>query len=166
MTGGTLTIKGGHTVTGNGCTLTIGLGATLTLGYGLSVKNFTNGGNIGGSGTLTVTGTLTPGNEIPKLTLSNGATVKAPATQAQVVSTTFTATGAYTIDASEITKAQLDAAEEQRIAVLTVPTSQKGGTWTVVNPPVAGVRAKWVNNGDGTSTLYIAKPTGLMVVFR
>ena len=110
-------------------------------------------------------GVLTTGNAIPDLALADGATVKATGT-AQVVSTKFSATGAYTIDASAITKAQLDDAEKQRIAVLTVPTSQKGGTWTVANPPVDGCRAKWVDNDDGTSTLYLCKSPGTIFIIR
>ena len=129
----------------------------------LTVKNFTNGGSFGtGTGMLTVTGALTPGNGIPRLTFADGATVKATGTE-QVVSTTFYATGAYTIDASAITKAQLDAAEDQRITVFTVPTTDKGGTWTVSG---LGARAKWVDNGDDTSTLYLCKPHGMMIIIR
>ena len=149
---------------GNDWTLETRAGGTLIVnGTSLTVGNFVNGGSVSGGATLTVNGTFTPGSAaINKLTLANGATVKATGT-AQAVSTTFTATGAYTIDASEITKEQLDAAEEQRIPVLTVPTAQVGGTWSVSNPPC---RAKWVDNGGGTSTLYLTKPTGLMIIFR
>jgi len=76
------------------------------------------------------------------LTLADGSTVKASATTAQTVNNGFSAPGTVTIDASDITKAQLDAAAGQRIPVLTVQTSAKGGTWTVVTPPVDGCRAK------------------------
>ena len=41
---------------------------------------------------------------------------------------------------------------------------RKGGTWTVANPPVAGARAKWFDNGNNTSTLYIVESTGVMVI--
>ena len=155
------------TTGGNDWTLETGAGGTLTInGSGVAVGNFVNGGSVSGDATLTVNVTFTPGSAaINKLTLADGATVKATGT-AQAVSTTFTATGAYTIDASEITKEQLDAAENQRIGVLTVPTAQVGGTRSVSKPPVDGCRAKWVDNGGGTSTLYLAKPTGLMVIIR
>ena len=170
VTGGTLTFPDYASSTGNDCTVAIDAGGSMLLGDGssLTVKNFTNGNTILTTkiGTLTVTGTLTPGNEIPKLTLSDGATVKASATVTQVVSTTFSATGACTIDASAITKEQLDAATDQRIPVLTVPTANKGGTWTVDNAPVADARAKWVDDGDDTSTLYLCKPHGMMIIFR
>ena len=76
------------------------------------------------------------------MTLADGSTVKASATTAQTVNNGFTAPGTVTIDASDITKAQLEDAADERIPVLTVPTSAKGGTWTVVNPPVDGCRAK------------------------
>ena len=112
-----------------------------------------------------VTGTLISGNPIPKLTLGNGATIKATGT-AQVVSTMFTATGSYTIDASAITKAQLKEAADGRIPVLTVPTANKGGAWTVVNPPVDGCRAKWIDNEDGSSTLYLCRSSGTMIIVR
>jgi T5SS/PEP-CTERM-associated repeat protein/autotransporter-associated beta strand protein len=154
---------------GEDCTVSVGENGTFRIeaGLTLTVKNFVNGGHINtdGHGTLAVTGTFTPGSAaINKLTLASGATVKASSTTSQTVLETFSASGAYTIDASDITKAQLEEAEEQRIPVLTVPTENKGGTWTVSNPPVNGARAKWVNNGDGTSTLYIAKSTGLTVI--
>ena len=165
VTSGMLTITV-NPVTGENCTLAIGSGGKLHIGHSLSVKNFTNGGTIIGTSTLTVTGTLTPGKAIPKLTLTDGATVKASATTAQTVSNTFSASGTITIDASDITKADLNAAEDQRIPVLSVPTANKGGTWTVDNAPVAGARAKWVDNGDNTSTLYLCKPHGMMIIIR
>ena len=144
----------------------MGSGTTLTLGDHLSVSNFTNGGAILNNGTLTVTGTLTPGNEIPRLTLADGSMVKASASQAQTVSTIFTAIGSYTIDASEITREQLIAAEEQRIPVLTVPTSQKGGSCNVDKSSLGDVRTKWVDNGDDTSTLYLCKSQGTVFIIR
>jgi hypothetical protein len=113
-----------------------------------------------------VKGVLTTGNAIPDLALADGATVKATGT-AQVVSTTFSASGAYTIDASEITREQLNAAEDKRIPVLTVPTANRlGGSWTVTNSPLAGVRAKWIDNGDDTSTLYLCKSQGTIIIVR
>ena len=42
-------------------------------------------------------------------------------------------------------------------------TANKGGTWTVSG---LGARAKWEDNGNDTSTLYIRKLTGLMITVR
>ena len=155
---------------GADCTLNIPSGGGLDLEANLTVANFVNStksGNIKGSSMLTVTGQLTPGSAaIPKLTLASGATIKASATKSQTVSSAFNASGTITIDAEAITAQQLKAAENSRIPVLTVPTANNGGNWTVDNPPVPGARAKWVDNGNGTSTLYICKPTGTMFIIR
>ena len=174
VVGGTLTQRGTssgdagkQSSTGADCTLVIGSGTTLTIGtcQTLTVKNFTNTGTINTSqnGTLTVTGTLTPGNAIKNLTLANGSTVKATGT-AQTVSTTFSASGTITVDASGITKEQLDAGN---VAVLTVPSSfnTSSVTWNVSGEQIAGTRAKWRTDGT-TQTLYLCKPIGLMVIFR
>ena len=183
VVGGTLTQRGTtsgdagkQSSTGADCTLVIGSGTMLTIGacQTLTVKNFTNTGTINTSqnGTLTVTGTLTPGNAIKNLTLANGSTVKATGT-AQTVSTTFDVsdTGDKTIavDASEITAAALRQADETGIDVLTVPVAfnPSGVTWNVAGAAIAGTRAKWrTDEGSSTKTLYIARPTGLMVIFR
>lgn len=154
--------------TGANCTIDVGPDGTVRLVHDLTVKNYVNGGTFHNesTGTLTVSGELTPGiSQIKKLTLANGATVKATGT-AQVVSTTFTATGSYTIDASAIAKAQLKEAADERIPVLTVPTANKGGTWTVVNPPIDGCRYKWIDNEGGTSTLYLCRSSGTMIIVR
>ena len=179
VVGGTLTQRGTssgdagkQSSTGADCTLVIGSGTTLTIGtcQTLTVKNFTNTGTINTSqnGTLTVTGTLTPGNAIKNLTLANGSTVKATGT-AQTVSTTFSATGAITVDASEIDAQDLKDAGETGIDVLTVPVAfnPSGVTWNVAGAAIAGTRAKWrTDEGSSTKKLYIARPTGLMVIFR
>ena len=108
-------------------------------------------------------GELTPGNVVTNLTLASGATVKATGT-AQTVSTTFSASGTITVDASGITKEQLDAGN---VAVLTVPSSfnTSSVTWNVSGEQIAGTRAKWRTDGT-TQTLYLCKPIGLMVIFR
>ena len=92
--------------------------------------------------------------------------MKASATTVQTVSTTFSASGTVYIDASDITRAQLNAATDERIPVLTVPSVPSDVTWKVTGAPVEGCRAKWFDNGDGTSTLYLCKPNGLMIIFR
>ena len=175
------TIEGGGEIVANGvlsvpkgsssgadCTLTIASGGTLHGNGTLSVKNFTNNGIINNTDMLTVTGTLTPANEIPRLTLASGATIKATGT-AQVVSTEFSASGTITVDASEIDALTLKAAGETGIPVLTVPTAQvpSGLNWPVSSEPIAGTRAKWrIDEGGKTKTLYIARFSGLMVIIR
>ena len=177
VVGGNLTQRGTssgdagkQSSTGADCTLVIGSGTTLTIGacQTLTVKNFTNTGTINTSqnGTLTVTGTLTPGNAIKNLTLANGSTVKATGT-AQTVSTTFSATGTITVDASEIDAQDLKDAGETGIDVLTVPVAfnPSGVTWNVAGAAIAGTRAKWrTDEGGTTKTLYIARPTGTMMI--
>ena len=147
------------------CTVSIGSEGGLNLGKNLTVKDFVNNGTISGSATLTVLGELAPGNAVTNLTLASGATVKATGT-AQVVSTTFAASGTIIIDASEITKAQLDAGD---VPVLTVPAAfnPSGITWNVSGAPVADARTKWrTDEGGATKTLYVGRPTGLMVIFK
>ena len=174
---GTIALTGGCTVVipnntasgGADCTLTVGSGTTLNMGGNLSVKNFTNNGTIGTlGGTLTVTGTLTPGSDIRSLTLASGATIKATGT-AQTVSTTFAASGTITVDASEIDAQTLKAAGETGIPVLTVPASfnTSSATWSVSGEPISGTSTKWrTDEGGTTKTLYIAQPIGLIVIFR
>jgi hypothetical protein len=170
---GTVVIDDGKLVSfdlsqGDDWTLDVRANGTVNInGTGLTVGNFVNGGSCSGTAKLTVKGMLTPGNAaIANLTLAAGATVKATGT-AQVVSTTFAALGAITVDASEITKEQLNAAETG-VAVLTVPTAQvPSGVPSVSGAPIDGTRAKWrTDEGGATKTLYIGRPTGLMVIFR
>lgn len=163
---------------GANCTLNIGASGDLRIDgtKTLCVSNFYNGGSLnngnvyGGTayGTLVVNGTLTPGNAMTNITLAAGATVKA--TEApQVVSGTFSASGTITVDASEIDAQTLKAAGETGIPVLTVPKDQvpSGVFGPVSSPPIAGTRAKWRTDADRpTKTLYLCKPTGLMVIFR
>ena len=153
---------------GDTYTLEVGERGTLAGGAGgITCGNFVNHGSIDSrDNKIIVKRTLTPGKALIYLELIDGATIKASATQAQVVSTTFTAIGSYTIEASAITKEQLKEAAAERIPVLTVPTAQKGGTWTVANPPVDGCCAKWIDNEDGTSTLYICRSSGTMIIVR
>ena len=120
--------------------LTVESGVTLDLnGYKLTCTS------LAGTGTITSTA-------------ADGATVKATGT-AQTVLYGFSASGTITLDASAITNDQLDAAENQRIPVLTVPTAQVPANvaWAVSHTPVPDARAKWVDNGDGTKTLCLAK---------
>ena len=147
------------------CTVSIGSEGGLNLGKDLTVKDFVNNGTISGSATLTVLGELTPGNVVTNLTLASGAKVKATGT-AQVVSKTFAASGTIIIDASEITKAQLDAGN---VPVLTVPATfnHSGVTWNVTGAAIEGARAKWRTDAGGTTkTLYVGKSTGLTIVIE
>jgi hypothetical protein len=150
------------------CTVSIGSEGELNLGKNLTVKNFVNNGTISGSATLTVLGELAPGNPVPKLTLADGATIKATGT-AQVVSTAFSASGTITVDASAISAAALREAGETGVAVLTVPAAFNplDAKWDVSGAQVTGTRAKWrTDEGGTTKTLYVAKPSGLMVIIR
>ena len=148
--------------TGADCTVSIGSNGTMDLGSNFTVKNFVNGGSILGVNTLTVTGSLTPGSAaLPKLTLSNGATVKASASAAQTVSTTFNASGTITIDASAITSADLRNATDGRIPVLTVPSVPSGVTWALSNDPLSSSTLSWDGN-----TLYLRRIRGMMITVR
>ena len=160
--------------TGEDCTISIGASGFFENNKHLTVKNFVNNGTISfqnksdgwGRGELEVTGEFTSKTaSFPKLTLT-GATVKAATGAVVTVLDAFNTSGTITIDASEITKAQLEEAEDERIPVLTVPTDDAGGFWAVTNPPAAGIRAKWVNNGNGTSTLYLCKSQGTVFIIR
>ena len=165
---GTLSVTQRDSV-GEDCTLIIGAGGNLALAddMTLTIKNFTNNGNAygGGTGWLTVTGTLATGNILKRVALNDGATVKASATAPQMVKFAFSAVGTVTIDASEITREQLKGSESG-IAVLVVPTEYKSGTWRVSNSPVADVYTKWKDNEDNTSTLYLCRPSGTMIIVR
>ncbi|MBR3777707.1 MAG: hypothetical protein IKL02_08955 [Kiritimatiellae bacterium] len=161
---------GNYSSGGDNYELVMESGSTLTIGnyQSLTVKNFTNNGEITTKhkGTLIVKGILAPGNEIPVLTLADGATIKASATQVQTVSSTFSASGTITIDASEIMKDQLKVAGKTGIPVLTVPAVPSDAKWKVTGVKVDSVRAKWRVNEDGTKTLYIARSDGFKVIVR
>ena len=160
---------------GSDCTVNVGSSGVLCIDgtRTLSVKNFFNGGRldsgilVGGTnyGTLQVMGTLTTGNALTNLTLAAGATVKMTGT-AQIVSGTFSASGTIAVDASEISAADLRNATDGRIPVLTVPTAQVpvGVSWVVTNDPLSRSRLRWEQNGDGASTLYLCKHTGLVFI--
>ena len=153
---------------GSDCGIEVRIGGTLNAGQnGISICNLLNQGTVTDSANFTVTGTLTSGNDIPKLTLASGATVKASAITAQTVSKTFNVSGTITIDASAIAVQQLKDSADGRIAVLTVPSAANtsGAKWKVSNEPIRDTRIKWVTNGD-TKTLYLAKPNGMILVFR
>jgi hypothetical protein len=161
---------GNYSSGGDNYELVMESGSTLTIGnyQSLTVKNFTNNGEITTKhkGTLIVKGILAPGNEIPVLTLADGATIKASTTQAQTVSSTFSASGTIIIDASEIMKDQLKVAGKTGIPVLTVPAVPSDVKWNMTGLNVDRVRAKWRVNEDGTKTLYIARSDAFRVIIR
>ena len=158
--------------TGVDCTLSIGASGKFENNMHLTVKNFVNNGTISsasnwGLGELEVTGRFeSKAATIPAFTLT-GATLKARMGAVVKVSKKFETSGTVTIDTSDITRADFDAiAENQRIPILTVPTEDKGGMWNVVNSSIGNVYAKWIDNGNNTSTLYICKPAGTMIIIR
>ena len=176
---GTISVTSGrfctrsHSSKGANCTLSIGANGLFENNVHFTVKNFVNNGTISyasgwGRGELEVTGRFeSKATSFPKLTLTD-ATVKPTADGVVTVLDTFKASGTITIDASEITAAQLKAAETG-IAVLTVPATfdPSGATWSVTGAAVSCTRAKWrTDEGGTTKTLYVAKPTGLMLIFR
>ena len=177
---GTIFVKSGRFCTRNAestgvdCTLSIGENGKFENNMHFTVKNFVNDGSMsyqntangwGRGGVLEVTGGFTSKTgSFPKLTLT-GATVKADGSHITVLDN-FETSGTITIDASAITRQQLNDAGEVGIPVLTVPTENKGGAWKVANSVVGNVCAKWKDNGDDTSTLYLSQSKGLMIIIR
>ena len=165
VSGGTLV--GRTTSSGADCTLTIGENGTLKIysSLVLTVKNFFNGGTMyNDAGTLKVTGTLTTGNPLTKLTLADGATVKMTgASNVQTVSAEFSASGTITVDASVITAADLRTAPDGRIPVLSVPDSfdPTGTKWRVYSPGTSTRRLRWE---DGT--LYLSRASSMIFYLR
>ena len=138
----------------------------------LTVCNFENRGTIdtnanhGETGTLVVKGTLTPGNAIPKLQLSDGAIVTVKEGVTQEISTEFSASGTIKVDLSAIT----DASDliENGISVLKVPSAQipSNVTWEPINAPISKLYARWVNDSNGNSTLKIRQNSALFIRIR
>ena len=135
----------------------------------LTVCNFENRGTIdtnanhGETGTLVVKGTLTPGNAIPKLQLSDGAIVKVEEGEIQEISTEFSASGTIKVDLSAIT----DASDliENGISVLKVPSAQipLNVTWEPINAPISKLYARWMNGSNGYSILKIRQNSALFI---
>ena len=147
-------------------TLAVDAGGKLIADTALSVRNFANNGTMTGNNhsLLTVTGTLTAGNEIPRLTLADGATIKMTGTNAmQSVATAFSASGTITIDASAISKEDGNAAK--KMPILSVPSLPANVTWNLYDPLVGNRRLVSKTEG-GRGTLYLKAPTGLMVIVR
>ena len=157
--------------TGEKCTISIGPNGKFENNKHFAVKNFVNNGTISyasswGRGMLEVTGLFESKKaSIPKLTLT-GATLKARAGVVVTVLDSFEASGTIIIDASDITKADFDRYAEQLLPVLTVPTTDKYDNWIVSNSPIDAIRAKWIDNGNDTSTLYLCKSKGTRIIIR
>ena len=138
----------------------------------LTVCNFENRGTIdtnanhGETGTLVVKGTLTPGNAIPKLQLSDGAIVKVKEGEIQEISTEFSSSGTIKVDLSAITDAS--GLIGNGISVLKVPSTQipLNVTWEPINAPISKLYARWVNGSDGYSTLKIRQNSALFIRIR
>ena len=134
------------------------------VGADVRVKDFVNEGEMSGNGILTVTGTLTAGNAIPKLTLADGATVKMAGTNAvQSVTTSFSASGTITVDATAITKE--DGQANADIPVLSAPSFPAGVTWELHDPYVGNRRLVLKTEG-GTSTLLLHRTGGLIIAIH
>ena len=164
--GAQLTIAGGYVTSGDNCELCIEEGGTLLIGKSggeLTVRDFVNNGVIDSSqkGPLIVNGTLTPGNEIPNLTLKNGAKIKATDKTQKVDS--FSASGTIYIDASDVTKKQFRETEDRRIRVLTAtnPNISNVTKWDVTGNVNVLCRAKWIDN-----TLYLCESDAFRIVVR
>ena len=144
--------------------ISVGEGGKCDVGNTVVVSNFVNNGTIFGGGTLKVTGTLTAGNEIPRLTLTDGATIKMTGTNAvQSVTTTFSASGMITIDASAISKTDGNAAK--KMPILSMPSLPANVTWNLYDPLV-GNRHLVSKTEDGRGVLYLKTPMGLMVIVK
>ena len=164
--GAQLTIAGGYVTSGDNCELCIEEGGTLLIGKSggeLTVRDFVNNGVIDSSqkGPLIVNGTLTPGNEIPNLTLENGAKIKATDKTQKVDS--FSASGTIYIDASDVTKKQFRKTEDRRIRVLTATTPNISDVtkWDITGNVNVLCRAKWIGN-----TLYLCESDAFRIVVR
>ena len=164
--GAQLTIPGGFETSGAYCTLCIEKDGKLLIGKNsgkLTVRDFVNNGTIDSSqkGLLIVKGTLTPGNEIPNLTLADGAKIKATDKTQKVAS--FSASGTIYIDASDVTKKQFRETEDGRIPVLTAtnPNISNVTKWDVTGNVNVLCRAKWIDN-----TLYLCESDAFRIVVR
>ena len=157
----TTSISGAYSGTGTLAVLSDGI---LTLNNDLSVHDFVNNGGIAGAGTLTVGGTLTPGNAISNLTLADGATVKlTDVNNAQSVTGTFAAAGTVNVDGSAISDADIKAAG--MVPVLSAP-SLPASIKQRFSAVSASNRTFRVVTEDGISTVYMSRTNGFMVFVK
>ncbi|MBP5510687.1 MAG: hypothetical protein J6Z49_07205 [Kiritimatiellae bacterium] len=157
----TTTISGAYSGTGTLAVLSDGI---LTLNNNLSVYDFVNNGGIAGTGTLTVGGTLTPGNAIPNLTLAEGSTVKLTGVNsAQAVTGAFATTGTVNVDGSAISDEELKAAG--MVPVLSAP-SLPADIKQRFSAVGANNRKFRVITEDGVSTVYMDKKMGFTIFVK
>ena len=130
----------------------------------MKVARFENQGIVDGSGSVTVTGTLTAGNAIPLLRLTDGATVKATGVgKEQVVTDALSATGSITVDVSAISREEGKSAI--RVPILIAPTFPADVKWELYDPYVPG-RMLLKSTGEGVTTLYLNALTGTLLMIR
>ncbi len=159
------TLQAWNNTTGADWAIAVGTGGAFVANHTVDVKDFVNNGAaVGGTGTLRVTGTLTAGNAIPRLTLADGATVKLSATNAaQTVSTALTASGTITLDISAVSRSDMYAAG--KVPVLAAPSIPSGVEWRIYDPNNCECGLRMIT-ADGVSTLYVVPRTGLIISFR
>lgn len=154
-------------VTGDECTLVIGeRGAFLIKNASKTCRfrNFENKGSVMGDGTLTVTGTLAAGNGIPRLALTDGATLKAKGPQAapQTVTTEFSAAGEIAVDVEAVPREVT--LNGGRVPLFTAPSFPAGFQWKLRDPQ-PGRRLVTVQEASGT-TLYLSGQVGAVIFLR
>lgn len=156
------TLKGTYSGSGELAVLANG---RLVVDDPLTVADFVNNGKpVSGTAMLTVTGTLTPGNAIPKLTLADGATVKLTGmNNAQSVTGTFAAAGTVNVDGSAISDADLKAAG--MVPVLSAP-SLPAGIKQRFSAVGASNRTFRVVAEAGVSTVYMSRTNGFTVFVK
>ena len=119
---------------------------------------------MNGSGSATVTGTLTAGNAIPRLRLMDGATVKATGVgKEQVVTDALSATGSIVVDVSAISREEGKVAI--RVPILIAPALPEDVKWELCDPYVPG-RMLLKSTGEGVTTLYLNALTGTLLMIR
>jgi len=157
----TTTISGAYSGTGTLAVLSDGI---LTLNNNLSVYDFVNNGGISGAGMLTVTGTLTPGNAIPHLTLAGGATIKLTGlNNAQAVTGVFAAAGTVNVDGSAISDDDLKAAG--MVPVLSASSLPADIKQRLVAVGARNRRFRVVTD-NGVSTVYMARNKGFVIFVK
>lgn len=157
----TTSISGAYSGTGTLAVLSDGV---LTIPESLSVHDFVNNGGVDGAGTLTVGGTLTAGNAIPRLTLADGATVKLTGTNAvQSVTGAFAATGAVIVDSTAISDEELKTAG--LVPVLSAP-SLPADIKRRMSAPGFSRRSFRVGAEGGVSTVYMTPSSGFTIFVR
>lgn len=164
VSNGTLYVAGKADAVGEDAGVTVGEEGVLTLTRNMKVARFENQGIVDGSGSVTVTGTLTAGNAIPLLRLTDGATVKATGVgKEQVVTDALSATGSIVVDVSAISREEGKVAI--RVPILIAPALPEDVKWKLYDPYVPG-RMLLKSTGEGVTTLYLNALTGTLLMIR